>query len=719
MKAKQFSVVLLFLFMFSIFVVGCSKNESASTNQNEMKTEEKTPKKKDKKMEIDELLNGTNIAVIDDSKAKGRDNWAIEQIEKKEVIKDGILKEFFGLEIIYNSWYGQDDLKTLNDSVNTGIKKSIKIDILGLVPILKVMDTTKKIVEFLLDSLKQLFSSEEISYRTIKIMTYAYVGQQYDTVPYGYFKEFLNQRSETKITIYDEGGEWVARGGYDVSPTTALIRTKSSVRIYNGHGIKSFQGIETPDLISSETQNGTVVADKIRKLVSDVYAVLDDKEPKFYPEYAKALVKSYESEEENFAEQFAREIALEKGDFNDDNYLSLLDWGMSVEELKKAIPNASEENGNDGMTYLSVKEDRYSSTTCVKSDTVSFNFMSGKLDSITYRFDLKKECNKDDQSAKEIVYKGFKELYQQVVSDYDPTHKMAKGELNSLQQWESQTSEFRLAFWVALDVSPAMPYGDLTISKLEDNAPVVITDDNANNWSKKGEEVANTPLSPKDWVGDWSETNAHSGRSLKITNQTSSTFDFQLNVSNGGNTGLIKGTANLTTEDTAEYPEDDMGCEVSFFHLDESIEVTSNELCDGYKGAGVGPFEGNYPKGNAEQSTTFNSIGMLPENIDAKLKDLTGDKYGAFIERFGTYSKEEDIDGFGSTVYSGFLTGVAQSFNGIIMYKDSGEIWAAYFDGTTLFYYTNVEEQQEAMPKTIKNHYADTADLKVEFMSKE
>lgn len=712
---------LLVIIICILLLGGCSEEKDASTKNVETKKTEETKESKneknEKRMDIGELMTATNIKVDDHSESTYgfRNSWTIEQIDKMEVITANALKNgpFGGL--IYNIWYGQDDLTTLKKVPMEGLKLAA-----STVPPLRVAmeaeGMAKAQVNAITDAIQYYSSNEETSYRTIKVISYGVMGEEYDVIPYGYFKEIVNQTSETKITVYEENGEWVARGGYDLSPTTQFIRTGSGIRIYSTQGLKSFEGIETPDITSTNRGEADDVTITLSYLVYDIYLVLAGKEPETYPEYAKALVESFNEEEKNNAVLLAKDIEDYSEITPTKNYLPLLKWGMGKDDLKKVLPEAKEEISDTGEVSLSLKENRYASTSCVESDTVYFHFTNEGLNSISYRIDMNQKCNMDDPSQKDLVKKGYKELYDQVISEYDPTNKKDQEDLYNNQEWENQTSQFKLAFWVALDINPPTPYAEYTITKKKDNVPVVLTQDYLNAGPPEGKKAPET--SSKDWTGEWSVSDAHSGRFLEVSNQAKGSFDFLLNATNGGNTGMLEGTANFSSEGEAEYPEDDIGCEVRFVHNGDHIEVTENEACDGYKGAGVGSFNGKYPKGGETNKISFSSIGMLPENIDKEMKNLTGSDYERFIEWFNSYDQEEDLDGVGATVLYGFVPGVATSMNGVIMYKNTGEIWAAYLDGLSLNYYTNVVSDSEALPESIKTHYEDNTQLTIHYLSK-
>lgn len=714
MKKIKGNSVLLLLICF-LLLIGCSKEKDASTNNNKTLNQETPPSSPIKDdIEISELLAEANIAVVEggESLTGDRVSWSIEQVDQLEVIGTNTLEQAPAGELSYTIWYGQNDLATLK--VQDGGESEITST--KLKKVLSDNGSRKATVEEIIEGIDYLSSKENTSYRTIKVMSYAFVSEGFDSVPFSYFNEIINQVSESKITLDKEDNKWVARGDSDLSPKTQLIRTRSSVQIFDGQGIKEFDGIETPAITSSKSDEGKAVLKNLRRLVWDVDRVLTDQEPKYFPDYAKALVESYQSEEDATIDFLRKELEKYSTATISRDYLSSLKWGMKVNELKQLLPNAKEESADNGGVSLSLEENRYAQTSCVEGDTVFFNFVNEGLESISYNLIMNPKCNMDDPKEKDLVKKGYQELYDQVISEYDPTHKNGPNNLYHNQEWENETSKFTLAFWVALDYNPPAPYAEYTITKNKDGAPVVLNEEYLNQKPTQGNQTSET--SSKDWTGEWSENDAHSGQFLEITKQVTGGFDFVLNVTNGGNTGMLEGNASYTSENKAVYPPDEVGCEITFVHKDDHIEVTENDACSGYKGAGVGSFNGKYPKGGVTNTVTFTSIGMLPENIDSTMKTLTGEDYDRFVERFGTYTNEEDLDGFGANVYYGFVRGVATSLNGVVMYKETGEIWAAYLDGSSLIYYTNVEGDEETLPETIKTHYEDHADLTVEYMAK-
>ncbi|MFZ3577613.1 lysozyme inhibitor LprI family protein [Virgibacillus sp. DJP39] len=479
--------VVFFLF-FILIMSGCTK---ATTSDKEQ-------------IEIKELATKMNIAVRPSGNEAylGRNDWTIAQIKKNEVyFTNAGAKALNDLgipgDLIYDIWYGQDDLTTFKEAIKEGTT-------LGLSRFYKkfeeVQDTidAKKDVEDIkdgaLDTLDYYTSNEDITQRTIKVFTYAFIDSYYDTVPFGVWKGFIEQ-PRIQMSVEKRNNE-LFYYGYDINKNTFFTRTYYTFQYFNGQQIKSFPTIKSPVVTSDNNDKlGAGVAANLRKLAWDVYCILDGKEPTHYPEYSKALVASFEREEKANKEQMVDMIVeaskekvadtvVEENRKTDpsskkssSDALLKLTWGMELNEVKKIFPESTVATEQSGSRHIKLKENRYASTSCVVEDTIFFSFKNNKLDSITYGLDLNKDCNLEDLNKRELVKKGYKELYKQIIRDYDPTNQQSTVDLGNHQEWSNQNTAFELGFWVALDQNgqnQAMPYATFTITKEKEGAPIVM-----------------------------------------------------------------------------------------------------------------------------------------------------------------------------------------------------------------------------------------------------
>jgi hypothetical protein len=682
---------LMVILLLCVVVYGCK----------DVQTSKEETKKTNKKIDIEKLLAETNIAVLDNNNDLygGRDNWTIKQIDKTEVIKNTKRRKFIPSgDLLYKVWYGQDDLTTLTKAIEEGIKQGLsKISkVSNLDKILKNTDPIK-LSEQPPGKIDYFSGKEDISHRTIKVMSYAFMGAEYNPIPFGYWKHFVNQSTDSKIIVEQKNGEWIVTGNKKTNKNTIMTRTKSSFQYANGQKIKKFSGIKSPKVSS-----GRQVASTLRELTWDVYMVLDGKEPEFYPEYAKALVRSFELEEEKHYDKLIDAVKdyVQKEEVKD--YLQELKWGMSIEEVVASVPN-TELKENNGNKYLTLNENRYASTSCIEGDTVFFNFVENKLDNIRYSVNMNPKCNIDDPSVNSLVKEGYKELYEQVIREYDPGNKDIPSDLGTRQEWSNENSKFVLAFWVALDINPPEPYAEFSITRNKDGAPVVLIGESVETEPTENKNQNNSSSSKK-WDGKWSWSDNHNGRLLEIQEQSKGTFDFELMTNSGARVRMLDGVAQFTDNHKAKYVDKEYGCEITFIHNDDNIEVTANEECNQYTMDGT-PFGGAYPKDGETVTNDLASLEVLPPAINDNLKKITGENYEKFITNFETVSDDEDLDGFGATVITGFVKGAA-SLNGIIMYRENGDVWAAYHEGgDVIYYFTNVPDSKSEVPLTIHRYY--------------
>ena len=106
-----------------------------------------------------------------------------------------------------------------------------------------------------------------------------------------------------------------------------------------------------------------------------------------------------------------------------------------------------------------------------------------------------------------------------------------------------------------------------------------------------------TSPSPKKWNGKWQ---TEFGK-LLITNETASTFKFDIHVVMGGHVGDIQGTAKMKDGKAtySGYTESslykDPYCRITFTHHGKSIEVKESSACLYWHGAAAS-FDGKYFK---------------------------------------------------------------------------------------------------------------------------
>jgi uncharacterized protein YecT (DUF1311 family) len=482
---KKYKVWLSMLIVSILVIGGCTKTVDID----------------EEKVEIRDLTTKMNIEVRPGG--IGGSYWTISQVKKIEVIASNFLAKLyndFGLpgDLMYNIWYGQGDLTTLKEAMKEGTE-------LGLSWYSKLPKVIKKIISIkenaedikdatdgMIDALDYYSSNEDISNRTIKVLSYAFIKPHYDTsIPFGIWKEYINQASGIPVAVQKENNNLNFLGIDSKNKRTIFVRDAFSFKYYNGQSIVTFKDIDLyPDLESDEyDKTGEKVANRLRQLTWDVYSILDDKEPKYYPEYSKALVDSFERGEKANKEKLVDEILKASTTTEPTNQsaddskktpentksdpLLKLTWGMKLNNVKNIYPKATEKS--DGvLRYLIIKENRFVSNSCIKADTTYFVFHNYQLERIDYALDMNQECNIEDLSRQELVKNKFKELYNQLIPIYDPANGNKNENLGTYQKWYNENSIFEFGFYVSLDQSPAIPYGKFQIDKNKENESVVM-----------------------------------------------------------------------------------------------------------------------------------------------------------------------------------------------------------------------------------------------------
>ncbi|MFZ3577631.1 hypothetical protein [Virgibacillus sp. DJP39] len=213
----------------------------------------------------------------------------------------------------------------------------------------------------------------------------------------------------------------------------------------------------------------------------------------------------------------------------------------------------------------------------------------------------------------------------------------------------------------------------------------------------------------ESWQGKWTTNTQHTGGSLNISDTTDGQFFFELNVSSGGHSGVIKGKATIQNK-TAVF-QDERECSITFTKNENVISVKTN-LCSGYGGAGI-TFDGDYEFGAGKQpELSLLKSGILStKEQDEKFRALVGKDYDLFVQSMQLISNEKGVDEFGlnvKLVKQGFVRGLAGIMGAIIMFSHDGDfIYAAVIDGDKVSYYSNRIDYQNTLPKTIEKWVGD------------
>ncbi|MFC4769028.1 hypothetical protein [Effusibacillus consociatus] len=249
--------------------------------------------------------------------------------------------------------------------------------------------------------------------------------------------------------------------------------------------------------------------------------------------------------------------------------------------------------------------------------------------------------------------------------------------------------------------------------------PIAITESKTEKQvdPKVEKQVDSKNVAQSIWSGTWTRSLNSNGAILSISNENSTSFDFSIEASSGGNTGNIKGNA-VKKGNTAIYESGD-NCTITFNLIGETIKVDQNQGCLSHVGMGV-TFSGTYQKGEEkEKKSDLVQLGVLKNHDqDQKFKELVGDDYNLFIERFQIISEPKNVDAFDATVKSGSVKGLYTVMEAIVMSDSKGKFWAALIDDKQVKYYTNDNSYKTKLPKTIEEWRQGFKNLPIIYMKK-
>jgi hypothetical protein len=244
--------------------------------------------------------------------------------------------------------------------------------------------------------------------------------------------------------------------------------------------------------------------------------------------------------------------------------------------------------------------------------------------------------------------------------------------------------------------------------------PKEIKSEETKGVTEKGSDEKDVPQDKKEplqepvaeWSGMWTRVSKFSGGSLEIVNASDQTFGFTLDVSDGGNIGQIKGSADVNKE-TATYSViiGDQTCSLTFTHKNSSIFISQTDGCHTYGGNGT-TFEGEYQKGNIKvKEQSLSEVKIIDKKTDALLQELTEEDYKVFVNNMQMFgSGIEDSDGWNAKIITGGVRGLYSIMEAIIIIDEkNGFLYAAAIkDGEEIVYFTNNREYADKLPKTIE-----------------
>lgn len=237
------------------------------------------------------------------------------------------------------------------------------------------------------------------------------------------------------------------------------------------------------------------------------------------------------------------------------------------------------------------------------------------------------------------------------------------------------------------------------------------------------DEVSNLPSGAKApvWWGRWtSRWNEMAGGNLFIREVGPRGFLFDLAVFNGAHQGSITSFARLLSHDLAyarvpNGPNEPVG-ELVFrrkhSEAGRAIEIEEAARCH-YWGGMRAHFGGRY----SHEPEPWFERGLMNELELVRLYQLVGEHMGAMRACTSDIGLDESADGEGKTVVWGGVAGLYTQMQSIVMFDQSGQMWAAYIDSGVdcVRYFTNVPEARRELPATFEKWRENFSDKVVRF----
>jgi len=224
------------------------------------------------------------------------------------------------------------------------------------------------------------------------------------------------------------------------------------------------------------------------------------------------------------------------------------------------------------------------------------------------------------------------------------------------------------------------------------------------------DEVSNLPSgeNAQIWWGRWtSRWNEMAGGNLFIREVGPRGFLFDLAVFNGAHQGSITSFARLLSHDLAyarvpngpNQPEGELIFRRKQSDAGRAIEIEEAARCH-YWGGMRAHFGGRY----SHEAEPWFERGLMNELELARLYQLVGEHMGGMRACTSDIGLDESADGEGKTVVWGGVAGLYTQMQSIVMFDQSGQMWAAYIDSEVdcVRYFTNVPEARGELPATFE-----------------
>ncbi|WP_426271251.1 hypothetical protein ACN9MB_07035 [Dyella kyungheensis] len=226
------------------------------------------------------------------------------------------------------------------------------------------------------------------------------------------------------------------------------------------------------------------------------------------------------------------------------------------------------------------------------------------------------------------------------------------------------------------------------------------------------------PSSPV-WWGTWKGRQSRTGFSTLVISEVGPEgFLFRITTLNGSHMGDVTAYARLVGRNLAYARIDSMGDDFGEIRLKRLfdgdriiMEVTETRSCLNYRGMRAN-FGGKYEL-DAESLT---ASGAVTELQLVRLYNVVGSFMELFRDRLVGQHVERIFNPVASTAISGGVAGLYTIMEAIVVYGDSGELWAAALDDGTVRYFTNQPRWRDKLPAPIEKWRAGFSDNPVEYL---
>ncbi|MCC6723682.1 MAG: hypothetical protein IT258_04180 [Saprospiraceae bacterium] len=211
--------------------------------------------------------------------------------------------------------------------------------------------------------------------------------------------------------------------------------------------------------------------------------------------------------------------------------------------------------------------------------------------------------------------------------------------------------------------------------------------------SKDGKQILplNAVYAPTEtdsigWTGNWHLNQVWDGGWLMVGNVTEDAFDFALSVVRGSHVGTLEGQAKRKGNEAIykQVTYEEKPCELHFKNMGDHVlidQASDNLACGfGARAHASGRFDKKKLIRKSVLAVGNGTDDVFPtQALHDEFRRLVGDKnYELFA--FNMQVKERTTNKMGQTVVTGAVPGLFTTNEAIIIYDQSGKIWATTLD---------------------------------------